>query len=93
MKKIGEVLYETVHFSIDGCELGSVIELDVGEILKMPCPCQEYLHNLLDGHNALTVCGGSYTTGAQLQSIDFSQCSTATNFISSGLCQVAQVCY
>ena len=76
----------------DGCELEDHTELDLGEVLKISCPCEEYLQNLLNDQEALRVCGGTYTTGAQLLDTDFSQCVTATNDVTSGLCHATMVC-
>ena len=77
---------------LDGCELDNNIEFGIGDILEIPCPCQEYVHGLLSNQIGQAICGGTYVTGAQLLNIDFSQCSTVTNVISSTLCHAALVC-
>ena len=83
------------YVSADGCETNSHKELDLGELLEIPCPCHEYLWMLSDlmDQKAWRVCGGSYTNGSQLLDTDFSQCTTVTDQITSSLCHAAMVRY
>lgn len=77
----------------DGCEISSHSELDIGELIDIPCPCHEYVWMLPDVGNqrARINCGGSYASGPELMDTDFSQCITVTDSITSSLCQVAMV--
>ena len=77
----------------DGCEISSHSELDIGELIDIPCPCHEYVWMLPDIGNqrARINCGGSYASGPELMDTDFSQCITVTDSTTSSLCQVAMV--
>ena len=73
---------------VDGCELEDHTELDIGEDVTEPCPCNEFLTN---GNQAWRRCGGSYTSGGQVQPTNFSQCVTVTDDITSILCLAVMV--
>ena len=59
--------------------------------MKLPCPCYEFLSNLLDGQQASRHCDGSYSDGGDLQNTDFSQCVTVTDDLTNSLCSAALV--
>lgn len=89
-------LYQGIYVNfvhIDGCEMNNHTDLSLGEVVTMPCPCQEYLQNLLDNQEAWAVCGGSYISGAQLLDVDYSQCVTVADDLTHGLCHAAMVKY
>ena len=73
---------------VDGCELEDHTELDIGEGVTVPCPCNEFLIN---GDQAWRQCGGSYTSGGQLHTTNFSQCKTVADDITSVLCSAVVV--
>lgn len=76
---------------VDGCELDEHTELSLGDTVRRPCPCQEYLQTLLNGQETRIICSGSYRRGVQSLQTDLSQCVTVTNEVTNALCQAAMV--
>ena len=96
-------LYKSLHLYLctnairsDGCSINQPkqTDLDIGESIEVPCPCHEYLLTIpgVKDQKARRVCGGSYRSGAQLQKIDLSQCTTIVSGATLGLCFAAMVC-
>lgn len=63
-------------------------EIDLGENIGSPCPCHEHLQNVpeIEDQEGWRYCGGSYTNGANLSAVDWSQCTTVVRDITHGLC-------
>ena len=87
------IKYSLLTLPIDGCETKGDAELNLGESVVTPCPCSKYLAMLpeIKKQKGLRMCGGSYTSGAQLQNTDYTQCATAVNETSHSLCQALVV--
>ena len=78
----------------DGCTINQQTDLDIGESIEVPCPCHEYLQTIpgAKDQRARRVCGGTFKSGAQLQEIDLSQCTTIVHGATLDLCFSAMVC-
>ena len=68
-------------------------EIELGENIKIQCPCHEYLEMIpqVKGQVGQQFCSGSYKNGAHLSNVDFSQCTSVINATTQSLCDAIKV--
>ena len=55
-------------------------ESSIGQVIQVPCPCEDILQS---GEMASRTCGGTFSLGGQWMDVDYSQCVTITNDVTS----------
>ena len=103
LKRHGNLLYEdSLHYqhydcnnSTDGCnpekdtDYGVWPETLPGYTATLPCPCADILHSLAG--RATRLCHGTYSSGAEWEDVDDTQCSTRLSTITAKLCNIPRV--